>query len=139
MIEDILSRLEKVRKTGAQNWIACCPSHSDRGPSLTLRAESDGRILVHCFAGCDFEEIVEAVGLGYEPWFPPKPSQQDRVGPVRRPFPAADVLEALSFECIVVAVHAADMATGKQLTDLEKARLWLAFERIEQGRQLANG
>lgn len=139
MIEDILSRLEKVRKTGAHNWIACCPAHEDRSPSMTIRAEHDGRILVKCFSGCEFEEIVNAVGLGWEPWFPPKPPTEDRVRAVRRPYPAADVLEALSFECIVVAVHAADLASGVELSDLHKARLWLAFERIEQGRQLANG
>lgn len=139
MIEDILSRLEKVRRTGPNNWIACCPAHEDRSPSMTLRAEDDGRILVRCFAGCGFEEIVGAVGLGYEPWFPPKPPQHDRVPAVRRPFPAGDVLQALAFECIVIAVHAADIATGKPMTDLEKARMWLAFERFEEGRRLALG
>lgn len=139
MIDEILSRLSKVKRTGSNNWLACCPAHEDRSPSLTIHAVDDGRILVKCFAGCSFEEIVNAVGVGWEPWFPPKPPQQDSVPPTRRPFPAADVLEALSFECIVIAVHAGDMAQGQQLTDKDKARLWLAFERFEEGRRLALG
>src|SRR5688572_5957837 len=109
MIEDILPRLEKVRRTGNNNWLACCPAHDDRNPSMTIRAADDGRILVKCFSGCAFEEIVGAVGLGWEPWFPPKP-QTDFVPAIKRPFPAADVLEALWFESIVVAVTAGDIA-----------------------------
>lgn len=138
MIEDILSRLEKVRKTGPNNWLACCPAHDDNSPSLTLHAADDGRILVKCFAECSFEEIVGAVGLGWEPWFPPKP-QSDFVPAVKRPFPAADVLEALWFETLVAVVSAAQMANGDPLTERDKARLWVAFDRINAGRDLALG
>lgn len=138
MIADILPRLEKVRQTTATNWIACCPVHGDRNPSMTIHENRDGRILVRCFAGCSFEEIANAVGLGWDPWFPPK-QEGDFKPAVRRPFPAADVLEALAFECIVVAVHAADMANGVPLTPKEKERLWVAFDRFEEGRRLALG
>ncbi len=139
MIEDILARLEKSRKTGANNWIACCPAHEDGSPSLTIHASDDGRILVKCFAGCSFEEIKDAVGLGWDPWFTQKQTQSYSVIPSRRPFPSAEVLEALSFECIVIAVHAGDLASGKTLTEKDKARLWLAFNRFEDGRRLALG
>ena len=138
MIEDILSRLEKVRKTGSNNWLACCPSHEDKSPSMTIHAADDGRILVKCFAGCGFEEIVGAVGLGWDPWFPPKP-QSDFVPAVKRPFPAADVLEALWFETLVVAVTAGDIASGKEITKDDRARMWCALDRINEGRELALG
>jgi hypothetical protein len=136
VIEDILPRLEKVKRTGPNNWLSCCPAHDDQSPSMTIHAADDGRILVHCWAGCSFEEIKDAVGLGWEPWFPPKPIEY--APKVRRPFPAADVLEALSFECIVIAVHAAQLANGEQLSDEDKARMWLAFDRFQEGRELAN-
>lgn len=135
---EIVAKLSKVKRTGNGNWLACCPAHEDTNPSMTLHEAQDGRILVHCWAGCTFEEIVGAVGLGWEPWFPPK-QPDDFKRAVKRPYPAADVLEALSFECIVVAVHAADIATGVQLTEKEKVRLWIAFERFENGRRLALG
>jgi hypothetical protein len=38
-----------------------CPAHEDRSPSLSWRLADDGRALVHCFSGCDFEAIVEAI------------------------------------------------------------------------------
>lgn len=138
MIDLILSRLEKVRKTGAQNWIACCPAHDDRSPSLTLHEASDGRILAKCFAGCSFDEVAEGVGLGYEPWFPPKPDA-DFVAPIRKPFPAADVLEAVHFECLLVATAAANIANEVPLTIGDHDRLMLAYERISEARRLALG
>lgn len=138
MIETILSRLEKVRKTGSQNWIACCPAHADKNPSMTLREESDGRILVTCFAGCSFEEIANSVGLGWEPWFPEKPIA-DYVKPVSRPYPAADVLEALSFEFLVVSTAALNVAQGVEMTAEDRVRLLVAHDRISQARRMALG
>lgn len=138
MIEDILPRLEKVRRTGRGNWLACCPAHEDRSPSMTIHAADDGRILVRCHAGCSFEEIKDAVGMGWEPWFPPK--QPDDFKPaVRRPFPAADILEALQFEAVVLAVTAGDLATHGTLTDEARERMWVAFQRFDEGRRLALG
>lgn len=138
MIETILGRLEKVKRTGKGNWLACCPAHQDRSPSLTIREEPDGRVLVRCFAECAFSDIVEAVGLGWEPWFPPK--QADDFKPaLRRPFPAGDVLEALSSEAMIVAVAAANVAHGIELTAEDRERVWLANCRIQQGRDIANG
>lgn len=138
MIEDILSRLEKVRRTGANNWLACCPAHDDKSPSLTIHAADDGRILVKCHAECGFEEIVNAVGLGWEPWFPPKP-KTDFVPAVRRPFPAADVLEALSIETLIVTITAKQMHEKKEVSGRDMARLIVACGRIEEGRRLALG
>lgn len=138
MIENILAVLDKVKRTGPNNWMACCPAHDDSNPSMTLHAADDGRILVKCFAQCSFEEIVGAVGLGWEPWFPPKP-KTDFVPAVKRPFPAADVMEALWFETLVAVVSAGDLAAGKELSERDKARLWVAFDRINEGREMTLG
>lgn len=59
--QDLLSRLQGVRRTGA-GWIARCPSHDDRSPSLSIR-EADGKILLHCFAGCEARSITAALGV----------------------------------------------------------------------------
>lgn len=136
MIAEILDRLPKVKSTGRGTWIACCPAHQDKSPSMTLRETDDGRILAHCFAGCSIEAIVNAVGLGWEPWFPPK-SDDDFKPPIRRPFPAQDVMQALSFEMTFAATAAAAMARGEQLSDADRQRLMLAHERISAGRDLA--
>lgn len=105
---------------------------------MSIREVEDGRVLVHCFAGCGVDAILGAVGLEFDALFPPRPPS-DHLPAVRRSFPAADVLEALSFECIVIAVSAGQLATGEGLTEKDKARMWLAFDRFEEGRRLANG
>lgn len=138
VIADILPRLSKVRETGRGNWIACCPAHEDSSPSMTMREEKDGRILVRCHAGCSFEEIVTAVGFGYEPWFPPK-QEGDFKRAVKRPYPAADVLEAVHFETALVLVAACNIANGRVLTVEDKERLMTAYHRISEARRLSLG
>ncbi len=58
---DILPRLEKVKKN-SNGWLGLCPSHADRQQSLSI-SESDGKVLLKCFAGCDTNTIVSALGL----------------------------------------------------------------------------
>ncbi len=41
-------------------WISRCPAHDDRTPSLSIH-DRDGRILVHCHAGCDQDAVIEAL------------------------------------------------------------------------------
>lgn len=132
--ETLLQRLAKVRSTGNGTWIACCPAHEDRSPSLTVRECDDGRVLVHCFAGCGFDQIIGAVGVDVNELFPQKPIEHAK--PIRRPFPAADVLEALSRESLVVLMCIADAQAGKPIN---RERLATACERIQRGRELANG
>lgn len=67
-----LSRLEGVRKT-PEGWRALCPSHHDRRPSLSIGEGLDGRVLLHCFAGCRISSIVWALGLKVSDLFRPVP------------------------------------------------------------------
>ncbi len=57
----ILERLKRVRRNG-DGWIALCPAHKDRNPSLSIHVR-DGRILLHCHAGCSPEAISAALGI----------------------------------------------------------------------------
>ena len=133
-----LSRCQKVKKTGNGTWLACCPAHEDKHPSMAVRELEDGRILVHCFTGCDVGEILGAVGMDFDALFPDKP-KSDFVPPVRRSFPAADVLEAVTAEARYVAYMAALMAGGYQIDEHDKETLLLANERISEARRLALG
>ncbi|WP_246790014.1 DUF7146 domain-containing protein [Bartonella taylorii] len=38
-----------------------CPAHDDRLPSLSLANGHDGRLLLTCYAGCSFREIIQAL------------------------------------------------------------------------------
>jgi hypothetical protein len=42
-------------------WIARCPAHDDRKPSLSIAEGADGRVLVHCHAGCPQDLVIEAL------------------------------------------------------------------------------
>jgi hypothetical protein len=48
------------RKTG-RGWMACCPAHDDREPSLSIRDADDGKVLVRCHAGCDQGRVIAAL------------------------------------------------------------------------------
>src|SRR5580765_7266512 len=61
--ELLLSKLDGVRSRGPDAWLARCPAHDDRRPSLSIRELPDGRLLVHDFAGCSVEDVLTALGL----------------------------------------------------------------------------
>ena len=48
-------------KWSGNQGAACCPAHADRTPSLSLADGADGRLLLHCHAGCEFREILDAL------------------------------------------------------------------------------
>lgn len=62
-VQEILERLDGVHKTGDQ-WIARCPAHADRKPSLSVGIGRDDRVLLTCHAGCSFEQVIAALGPG---------------------------------------------------------------------------
>lgn len=129
-VDVLLSRLDRVKRTGSWTWSARCPAHDDRGPSLSVRELDDGRILVHCFAGCDVHDVLAAVDLNISDLFPPR-SIAHSAKPERRPFPAADVLRAVAFEALVVAAAAVALLAGEPLTTVDRERLILAVSRIQ--------
>jgi hypothetical protein len=60
--EDVLDKLE-VASCNGEKAMSFCPAHDDRiNPSLSLKAEN-GKLLLHCFAGCHPENIVSEIGL----------------------------------------------------------------------------
>lgn len=46
-------------KKTASGFMALCPAHNDRNPSLSL-TEKNGKILFHCFSGCTQEQVINA-------------------------------------------------------------------------------
>jgi hypothetical protein len=130
----LLDRLEGVKSTGAGRWIARCPAHEDRSPSLSIREADDGMTLVRCWAGCEFAEIVGAAGLQPADLFPPKPlpAGDQRQRGYSRPFPAADILAAVAHEALYVALAARDLAGGVVLSGSAVARLFVAAGRLLQ-------
>jgi len=134
-VDALLGACKRVKKTGSSNWLACCPAHDDKNPSMTVRELPDGMVLVHCFAGCSVEEIATAAGIKLDELFPEKTCEYKQ--PQRRSFPAADVLAAVVREINVMSIVAADLAAGKPLDEESARRMRTARARLTEASRLA--
>lgn len=137
-VDRLLERLDGVRRTGPGRWIARCPAHEDRSPSLSIREGDDGRVLLYDFAGCGACDVVAAVGLDLSDLFPERlDSDPRRARGSRRsapPIPARDTLELLDEEAFVVEIIALDIAQGEPV-ERHRHDLELAASRISAIRQ----
>lgn len=138
-VDQLLHRLTKVKKSSATSWIACCPAHEDKTPSLSI-AENDGIVLIHCHAQCPVENILEAVGLEFDALFPDRPDvHATDIQRRRRKIPAADMLECVEHELFIVALAASAMSKGNELSDEDQKRLGVAASRINESIGLVRG
>jgi hypothetical protein len=136
-LDNLLSRLTKVKGRNG-SWIACCPAHSDRNPSMTIRETEEGKILLHCFAGCSVGEIAGAIGFDLTDLFPPKQDGYDYNQDRSRPrFFASDLLKVMQFEATVVALAASTLAAGRPLSTEDLQRLRLAQSRITEALEMS--
>ena len=81
-IIELLSRLEKVRSSGDHQWTALCPAHDDKTASLSIGLGDDGRILLHCHAGCAVDTILGTMGLSMKDLYPD--AKPERIPTFRR-------------------------------------------------------
>lgn len=66
-VVDFLAAFPNAKQLG-DHYMARCPSHEDRTASLAIK-ERDGKILVHCFAGCPPEQVLGAAGYSWQDVF----------------------------------------------------------------------
>jgi putative DNA primase/helicase len=81
-LEAILARLQGVRQEGG-GYAALCPAHNDKKPSLSIKV-NNGKILMHCHAGCDTRVVLDKMGLKMsdlldEPFKPKSSSSKGRI------------------------------------------------------------
>lgn len=100
----VAQALKARRHSGG--WIAPCPAHNDRDPSLTIRDGRNG-ILLHCWSGCTFGSIVDALkrlGVSDDPSSAPTlpPHRHDatggRIGSIEAALRIWDQAGALGYE-----------------------------------------
>lgn len=133
---NLLERLDGVRKTGSDKYVARCPAHADKTPSLSIREMSDGRTLVHCFGGCEVEDVLAAVGLTFRDVMPERVGDFPRVRPA---FTSSDALQALARESGVVALAVANAVDHKPISPEDYARLTVAAGRISAALEFVHG
>lgn len=104
-MNEILQRLKGVKQLPRDRWVACCPAHPDKHPSLYLAQGKDGRVLIDCKAGCDPHDVVRAIGLSWKSFFAegstPPPKQKN------------------DFDDFYVAIFEAELNKGKSMTRKE--------------------
>ena len=69
----VLAQLAGVRRCG-NGWRALCPAHDDHSPSLSVKEGDHGCCVLNCFAGCDPQEVIRAVGLEWADLFRGSPN-----------------------------------------------------------------
>lgn len=134
-LDNFLSRLQKVKRTGSDAFISCCPAHEDKSPSLAIREVDDGKLLVKCFAGCSIDEIVSAIGLSLSDIMPDSVPDKFR-RPLSVPFNPRDVLECMRYDALLVALFISDVTQGKKITPQEAANAFKASARIVAGTRI---
>ncbi|MHC8329158.1 CHC2 zinc finger domain-containing protein [Pseudomonas sp. LB1P83] len=121
----VLSRMKGVKQHG-DSFMAVCPAHQDKSPSLSLSRGGDGRALVHCFAGCDPHDVLAAVGLEMRDLFPENMSQDQR-----REFRRIKLEGERDSERLILDIAKAEAEAGP-MSEKNTARLALAHERVDQ-------
>src|SRR5215217_7087488 len=68
-VEKVLSNLQDYKARG-EEFRAKCPIHNGKSnDSLTITEGDDGRVLLTCHSGCEFDDIVAALGLDVKDTF----------------------------------------------------------------------
>ena len=95
-VDVVLERLDRVKRRGA-GWVARCPAHEDRNPSLSIDVGDDGRVLVTCHAGCALDAILAALDLEPRDLFA---QDHGRAGAIVATYPYDDERGRLAFEAV---------------------------------------
>ena len=59
---EVAARITGSRRSGG-GYRAPAPCHGSRGLTLAIRDGRDGRTLLYCHAGCDYERVLRSLGL----------------------------------------------------------------------------
>jgi hypothetical protein len=134
-VSRLLDRLEHVRQTAPGRWIARCPAHEDRSPSLSIRETDDSRTLLYCFAGCETDAVLSALGLTLGDLFE---KALGDFAPSQSTIPARDLLMMLDHELIVAVLILNDITQRRSVNEGQVRRLIQATARVGKARDMAN-
>jgi hypothetical protein len=82
-LTQVLRKLDGVRETQKESWTARCPAHDDSTPSLSVSVGDNGAVVLHCHAGCTFDEICAALQVRPADLFP-RPTASGKGGRSKR-------------------------------------------------------
>lgn len=134
-IETFLNKLHKVKQKGHGKWIALCPCHDEKTPSLAI-TDNVGVILIHCFGcGANAVEVAQRLDIDLSELFPGDVTYDKQK---RKFFPADLVLAALRIESAALYMISQRMLDGEMSAELKDEiyksmrRLWAADDYIRR-------
>lgn len=117
-LTEIISRLSKVKRTGDGKYIACCPVHNDKSPSLGVTKKPDNVILLHCFGcGAGGVDICNALGIDPSNLFPPTDNPKYEKRKSHSGFSAWLLLNALRVDLVRLLIISGDLKKANSLPD----------------------
>lgn len=120
--DTLLARLDRVKPVGLDAWVASCPAHEDKRPSLSIK-QVDDRALIHCWAGCGAADVVAAVGLSLADLFERRHTDT-YVAPRRPPLPSSrELVTLLEYDLAVIDISAGTLERGEALSPDDSATL----------------
>lgn len=138
-LDAFLSRLQKVRKTGKSSWLACCPAHGDKNPSMSVSVGNDGRVLVHCFSQqCGIDEIAGAVGMTVSELMPDNAGFQ-RAKPLKCAVNPRDAMFAMRSDLTEALIYAKAVQRGEVLDADASLKLAKIVGRVQMAIELTGG
>jgi hypothetical protein len=130
-IETLLSKLEKVKSTGNNRWTCSCPAHDDRSPSMHIKLDDYGKILINCKAGCGTYEILQSIGLDWEDIMPEK-ALGNRLKPQKKILFSSEALAMIQYESRIVMASAYYLRKNKELSEDDLMRLEKSMQTINK-------
>jgi hypothetical protein len=137
-MERFLARLDGVRNKSNGGFIARCPAHDDRSPSLSVDEGAEGKVLLKCWAGCDAKAVVHAVGLELEDLFPERQHHAPR-SRRRPPPPWRDLVRLLMLETTVLEGLVTMLEDGMVPGPTDTARAREALDTIARVKGVMHG
>jgi hypothetical protein len=125
-IQLLLSKLDGVKSSGHDKWVALCPAHADKTPSLSIRQLEDSRILINCWSGCGAIEILRCIDLNFQHLMP-----DDAIS--YRGIRGRDKAERMAIAESILEMLPLWQAKGEQFTDAQKAEVREAFLLVNGG------
>ena len=130
--EIFLSRLAKVHRLGDNRYIACCPAHDDRNPSMSISIEDD-KLLTYCHAmQCSHEDILAAVGMKIGDFYDDAGKAAYRAA-CAAPFEPQKSTTQEAVDRAVICIARDKLKAGNLLSLEDHARYKVAVERLKSG------
>lgn len=99
--------LDKCKQTGNNKYMAICPAHKDKSPSLSVTQGQNGRIVVYCFAGCSLQEIATSLNLKVSDFFAEDREQENNFVPKVK-------LDAISHRLFFCTIFLSDVSAKRK-------------------------